>query len=88
MDDSVVVQVSDHGPGIPQGQLEHIFDRFYRCHSCTERSGLGLAIAHTLTEGQEGAITLKSGEGQGSILELSFPAVNRAPGPAASAKTV
>jgi two-component system OmpR family sensor kinase len=71
----VEIRVRDSGAGIPPGQLEHIFDRFYRAADSVSGTGfgLGLAIAKSLTEGQGGTITMESELGKGSELILSLP---------------
>src|SRR5208282_3096121 len=57
---SVVVRVEDEGPGIPPGDLERIFDKFYRVHAQDRQragTGLGLAICRRLVEAMGGTIT-------------------------------
>jgi len=74
-EEDVVIRIADCGPGIaPEHQL-HIFDRFYR--GDTARSGpgtgLGLAIAKELTELQQGALSVESRIGQGTVFTLHLP---------------
>jgi signal transduction histidine kinase len=56
--ESVRVSVSDNGPGVPEADLPHIFDRFWRAEKSRSRayggSGLGLAIARQMIEAQGG----------------------------------
>jgi two-component system, OmpR family, sensor histidine kinase KdpD len=57
--DSVVLQVLDEGEGIPQGDLEHIFDKFYRVQKTDQvrpGTGLGLAISRGFVEAMNGTI--------------------------------
>jgi two-component system, OmpR family, sensor histidine kinase KdpD len=57
---SVGLQVLDEGEGVPPGELEHIFDKFYRVHKTdTVRAGtgLGLAISRGFVEAMKGTIT-------------------------------
>ena len=58
----VTVQVSDDGPGISEGHLSHIFDRFYRGDEVRtgNSAGLGLAIAKELVAGHNASISVKS----------------------------
>jgi len=74
----VEIHVQDHGHGIPQDQLEHIFDRFYRGDdsSIAPGFGLGLPIAKALVESMGGTITIESILGKGSIVTLRFPAAS------------
>jgi two-component system sensor histidine kinase VicK len=77
--DEVELAVSDNGPGIPDSQLEHIFDRFTRGDAgLTQRvggTGLGLAIAKSLVELHGGAIGVSSREGAGSTFRVVLPAI-------------
>jgi len=52
------IRVSDHGPGVPEEALEHLFDPFYRVdqHGTTQGVGLGLAIARRAVESHGGKI--------------------------------
>lgn len=73
----VEIAVSDNGPGIPEDQLERIFDRFTRGDAgLTQRvggTGLGLAIAKSLVELHGGSIDAESIVGQGSIFKVRLP---------------
>lgn len=75
-DNIVHLTVQDAGQGIPAEMLEHVFDRFYRVDETGEQKGfgLGLAIAKTLVEKQDGTLTLESELGKGSKASLSLPA--------------
>jgi len=71
------IEVEDNGPGIPQAELPHIFERFYRGDSSRAREtggyGLGLAIAKALIEAYGGSITPESPPGQGVRMVISLP---------------
>jgi signal transduction histidine kinase len=69
------IRVQDFGEGIAPEKLEHVFDRFYRGEetSTVPGFGLGLPIARTLTEGQDGEITMESKVGKGSTVVLRLP---------------
>jgi len=60
-DDLVVISVIDQGPGIPDNQLDRIFDPFYRLEDDRARetggTGLGLAIVRTCVEAGGGRVT-------------------------------
>jgi two-component system sensor histidine kinase KdpD len=80
------IRVVDRGPGIAPGQLESVFEPFYRS-SAHRGSGLGLAIARGFIDANGGHIHAESLPGQGSafVIELPIvplPAVSDAPQPA------
>ena len=72
----VTIRVQDGGPGIPQDQLAHVFERFYRGEDRINIPGLGLGlpIAKALVEGQGGTIWIESEVGKGTTTFISFPA--------------
>ena len=70
----VQVSVSDNGPGIPAGELGHVFDRFWRGGAArADGSGLGLAIARELVRAHGGRIWVDSEAGQGSRFSFTLP---------------
>ncbi|MET0558545.1 MAG: HAMP domain-containing sensor histidine kinase [Solirubrobacterales bacterium] len=73
----VEIAVSDNGPGIPENQLEQIFERFVRGDAgLTQRvggTGLGLAIAKSLVELHGGTISVESASGHGSTFSFRLP---------------
>ncbi len=75
--DRLVIEVKDTGVGISKEKLDGIFDRFtqplQKGNVQGGRAGLGLAIAHELTEIMGGRLTAKSTPGQGSVFTLSLP---------------
>ncbi|MEN6664722.1 MAG: ATP-binding protein [Phycisphaerae bacterium] len=75
--DEVVVSVTDTGPGIPEADQEHIFEKFYQVdRSLTKQAqgtGLGLAIARELSLLLGGRLTVKSTPGKGAVFSLTLP---------------
>lgn len=71
----VIVSVSDTGVGIPEEELPHVFERFYKADRARTRggSGLGLAIAKHIVQAHGGSIWAQSEEGQGSTFSFSLP---------------
>jgi signal transduction histidine kinase len=73
----IVIQVKDSGIGIPETDLPHIFERFYRVDSVRSREtggfGLGLAIAQQIVQAHGGQLTVTNNLGQGSIFEIKLP---------------
>ena len=75
---SVVVEVSDDGPGVPADRLPRIFDRFYRAGTRQPGSGLGLAIVTEIAAAHEGSAVAALNYPQGLRVTLSLPAPDRA----------
>ncbi len=75
--EDAVIQVIDHGTGIPARDLERIFERFYRVDQGRARSssgtGLGLAIVRHVAANHRGSIHVESREGEGSTFTLRLP---------------
>jgi two-component system sensor histidine kinase CpxA len=71
-----VVEIRDHGPGVPEDSLPHIFDPFYRVETDRNRLsggiGLGLSIARRAVELHRGAIRAANAN-PGLRIELEFP---------------
>lgn len=67
----VVVEVRDTGSGIAPEQLGKVFDLFYTTKS--HGTGLGLALAKKFVEAYEGALTVASGPGEGTVFRATFP---------------
>ncbi|WP_235738209.1 sensor histidine kinase [Nocardioides alcanivorans] len=83
VDDRVEIAVTDQGIGIPQTELDRIFERFYRVdparHRSTGGTGLGLSIVKHVAATHGGDIRVWSVEGHGSTFTLSLP-TSPAPG--------
>jgi signal transduction histidine kinase len=80
-EDVLVLSVRDTGIGIAEGQLEHVFDRFWRAPSVrgTAGSGLGLAITRWVVQAHQGTITVASTVGYGTTFVLILPVVQGPP---------
>jgi signal transduction histidine kinase/DNA-binding NarL/FixJ family response regulator len=71
-----VVEVEDHGVGIPAADLPRLFTWFYRGRNVADRttgSGIGLAGARQIVELHGGTITVQSTEGEGSLFRVRLP---------------
>jgi two-component system OmpR family sensor kinase len=78
----VTIEVSDDGPGVPPGQLPHIFERFYRAGTRSSRtgSGLGLAIAAEITVAHGGTAEAGAAVPRGLRVMLALP-LSQSPDP-------
>jgi len=74
--DSIVVSVSDSGPGVPADEQSRIFDKFYRGRYSArfpEGTGMGLSIAKSIIEAHAGRISVETNPGGGSVFSLQIP---------------
>ena len=79
LDGTVVLEVKDHGKGIPEQEQRRIFERFYRSPSVQDQipgSGLGLSIAHRILEAHKGDLTVRSRPGE-TMFRLMLPVEGR-----------
>jgi two-component system sensor histidine kinase MprB len=69
------LSVRDHGPGIADTDLPHIFDRFYRGAEARGRpgSGLGLAIVRQVVEQHGGTVSASAAAGGGTVMRVHLP---------------
>ena len=75
-DGAVVTSVVDRGPGIASEELPHLFTRYYRAHTPSEKVeglGLGLYITKGLVEAHGGRVWVESEAGKGSTFSFSLP---------------
>ena len=76
-DRRAVVEVEDNGIGIPAGEHERLFQRFFRSSTATEQAipgtGLGLVISRAIAEAHEGTIDVRSDTGAGACFRVELP---------------
>jgi PAS domain S-box-containing protein len=76
-EDCALIHVADTGLGIPEEDLDHIFDRFYRVKNEKTRyingTGLGLAIVKSIVDSHHGTIQVDSTEGKGTCFTVRLP---------------
>ena len=72
---SAALTVSDDGPGVPAGDLERIFERFYQSDSARsgEGTGLGLAIARWIAREHGGRVYARNNPGGGAVFTVELP---------------
>ena len=80
-DGRVAISVADRGCGIPEREIPHIFDRFYRAQgsSRADGTGLGLALAHEITDHLSGEIEVLSSPNAGSTFSILLPLTTNSP---------
>ncbi len=73
----------DHGPGFPEEDLPHVFDRFYRSTAARAKpgSGLGLAIVRQVVEAHRGTVVAANAEDGGAVVRIELPTAEELPPP-------
>lgn len=74
--DAAVLQVRDHGLGIPARDVDHVCERFYRAENAIGRfkgAGLGLFEARAIVTAHKGSLDIDSREGSGSTITMRLP---------------
>jgi signal transduction histidine kinase len=74
---AVILEVTDHGPGLSPEQAEHVFERFYRTDRARSRTaggtGLGLAIVAAMISAHHGEVWVDSRPGEGATFGFALP---------------
>jgi two-component system, OmpR family, sensor histidine kinase KdpD len=81
-DNELLVRVRDHGPGIAQADLPHLFDRFYRggaARNRTSGTGMGLWIARGLLAAEQGRIWVETHSNGGAEFTIAVPVMAKDP---------
>ncbi len=74
--DMVEVAVADRGPGIPEDEMERLFDRFGRPGPSAAGLGVGLWTVRELLDAMEGTVTVERNDDGGSTFRIAMPAAN------------
>jgi two-component system sensor histidine kinase KdpD len=79
--DEIVVSVADEGPGLPPGEEERIFDKFYRAAREGPQSGvgLGLSICKAIVQAHGGTIAAENLPAGGAVFRFTLPLVGEPP---------
>jgi two-component system, OmpR family, sensor histidine kinase KdpD len=76
--EAVIIEVRDRGPGIPPGEEERIFEKFYRGKSDNIRgAGLGLPICRAIVQAHRGTIQALGRQGGGTTFRISLPSESK-----------
>ena len=70
---NVIIQIRDHGKGIPEDELPHVKEKFYKGSSKNRGSGIGLSVCDEIVSRHNGRLTIQNAEGGGCIVTISIP---------------
>jgi two-component system OmpR family sensor kinase len=83
--DAAVLEVRDHGPGLPDDAGDQVFDRFWRTESGRSRgrggAGLGLAIVKAIVDAHHGEVHARNRDDGGAVFRVTLPVLGEAPAP-------
>jgi two-component system OmpR family sensor kinase len=78
--DRAVLEVRDHGPGLPEDIGDKVFERFWRADQGRRRgpggAGLGLAIVHAIVQAHHGEVHARNAPDGGAVFRVELPAVD------------
>ncbi len=72
-DGELALDVLDRGPGVPAGQEEKVFERFYRGTHTVSGAGLGLPICRAIARAHDGTLDVVARDGGGAVFRLRIP---------------
>jgi two-component system sensor histidine kinase TctE len=75
--DAVLMEVEDNGPGLPESEREHVFERFVRATQCGNGCGLGLAIVREIVQRHAGQVALHAVQPRGLLARVQLPAAGQ-----------
>jgi signal transduction histidine kinase len=75
----IKIEMADTGIGIPQKDLERIFEPFYTTKKVGEGTGLGLSVSYGIINKHHGSISVESEVGKGTIFTIELPISFRKP---------
>ncbi|MEZ0223354.1 MAG: ATP-binding protein [Alphaproteobacteria bacterium] len=72
---NIFIEVQDHGVGIPESEVQHVFSRYFRASTSTgiPGSGLGLTLVKQFVDMHDGTVNLRSKVGIGTVVTVSLP---------------
>jgi two-component system sensor histidine kinase KdpD len=80
IDKAIEIEITDHGPGLPAGTEQRVFQKFFRAGPANRRGiGLGLAICRGIVEAHGGTIAARNRPGAGASFRLTIPITGKPP---------
>lgn len=70
---AVIITVRDYGPGIPENELSHVKEKFYKGSGKARGSGIGLAVCEEIVTRHGGRLQIGNAEGGGTVVYISLP---------------
>lgn len=71
--DKVIITVRDYGRGIPENELPHVKEKFYKGSSKDRGTGIGLAVCDEIISRHNGELTIENAKGGGCIVTVALP---------------
>ena len=72
----VCIRIRDHGRGIPEGELPHVKEKFYKGSSKNRGTGIGLSVCDEIVTRHNGRLTIENAEGGGTLVTILLPQQN------------
>ena len=72
---TIYIAVSDTGRGIPEGEINKVFEPFYTTKEVGKGTGLGLSIAYDIVKKHKGEISVRSAAGKGTEFIITIPVI-------------
>ena len=72
-DGAQVIRIRDYGPGIPEGDLPYVKQKFYKGASKARGSGIGLAVCDEIIKLHDGTFTIENAYGGGCLVTIRLP---------------
>lgn len=69
----VIIRVRDHGPGVPEKDLPHVKEMFYKASSKVRGNGIGLAVCDEIVTRHGGTFDIANAEGGGCVVSIALP---------------
>ena len=69
----MAISFRDHGPGIPENELSHVKEKFYKGSSHVRGNGIGLSVCDEIVTRHGGSLTVENAEGGGTRVTVSLP---------------